>query len=149
MDALSVEELLAPLPEARRLTAEALRDLVHRVVPGVIEAVRPGWRVIGFRVPVGRRTVYFGFVMAEAVHVHLGFEYGIFMDDPEGVLRGTELKRVRFVTLLHYGDIPEPTLVDLVNDAVRLASLSRSERVGALLDREDLASSPNRRPRLR
>src|SRR5207253_50066 len=69
----TIDELIAPLPDARRATAEALRKLVKRVVPGTIEAVRPGWRVINYRVPNGRRAPVFGWLMPEPKHVHLGF----------------------------------------------------------------------------
>lgn len=86
-------------PDIQEL-AEQLRGIVHRAVPEAIERVRTGWRLIGYDVPVGRRTRYFAFVAPEPEHVHLGFEYGAWMDDPDGLLRGAHLrlKKVRFVT---------------------------------------------------
>lgn len=74
-----------------RDVAERLRDVVCEAVPEAIERVRVGWRLIGYDVPVGRRTRYFAFVAPEPEHVHLGFEYGIWMDDPDGLLRGAHL----------------------------------------------------------
>ena len=68
-------------PEIRDL-AERLRGVVHEAVPEAIERVRTGWRLIGYDVPAGRRTRYFAFVAPEPKHVHLGFEYGVWMTDP-------------------------------------------------------------------
>jgi hypothetical protein len=135
MDPMSPEELVAPYPDARRRTVEALRSLVRRVVPDVLEAVRPGWRLIGYRVPMGRRAPYFGFVWPEPEHVHLGFEYGIFMDDPDHVLLGSG-RKLRWVTLYEPDDMPADVLERLVREAVRVAAQSRSERLAMLLDRE-------------
>ena len=74
--------------------------MVREAVPEAIERVRTGWRLIGYDIPVGRRTRYFAFVAPEPGHAHLGFEYGAWMTDPDGLLLGAhlELKKVRFVT---------------------------------------------------
>jgi len=133
---MSPEELLAPYSPVRRETVEALRALVRRTLPEAIEAVRPGWRLIGYDVPVGRRTRYVAFVWPEPEHVHLGFEHGIFMDDPDGVLQGAELRKVRFVTLTRPGEIPDAVLEGLVREAARVASMDRSQRFASLLDRD-------------
>ena len=54
--------------------AEASRDIVHDAVPEAIERVRTGWRLIGYDIPLDRRTRYFTFVAPEREHVHLGSE---------------------------------------------------------------------------
>jgi hypothetical protein len=133
---MTPEELLAPYAPIRRETAESLRSLVRRTVPDAIEAVRSGWRLIGYDVPHGRRTRYFAFVWPEPEHVHLGFEHGVVMEDPIGVLGGTGLRRVRFVTLTRPGEIPDAILENLVRESVRVATMDRSERFAALLDRD-------------
>ncbi|HLA16170.1 MAG TPA: DUF1801 domain-containing protein [Candidatus Limnocylindrales bacterium] len=135
-DPMSPEELLAPYPPILRATAESLRALVQRTLPDAIEAVRPGWRLIGYDVPIGRRTRYVAFVWPEPEHVHLGFEHGIFMDDPDGILGGSGLRKVRFVTLSRPGQIRDDVLERLVHEAVRVASMDRSQRVATLLDRD-------------
>ncbi|MFL5717418.1 MAG: hypothetical protein ACJ77V_07550, partial [Chloroflexota bacterium] len=82
-DTLPAEVLLEGYDERIRALAETLRSVVRRAVPDAVERVRPGWRLIGYDLPVGRRSVYFAFVAPEPVHVHLGFEHGIFMADPD------------------------------------------------------------------
>jgi hypothetical protein len=105
--------------------AERLRDVVREAVPEAVERVRSGWRLIGYDVPVGRRTRYFAFVAPEPEHVHLGFEYGAWMSDPKGLLRGAhlDLKKVRFVTYQPDDPIPTEALVRLTREAAELAIL--------------------------
>lgn len=134
MDILPPEALLARFPPERVATAEELRSLVRRVVPDAIERVRPGWGLIGYDLPIGRRTAYFAFVWPEVEHVHLGFEYGIHMDDPDGLLQGTG-RKVRWVTLTGPDDLDEARLECLVREAARIAAMSRGERLLRLLDR--------------
>jgi hypothetical protein len=138
MDPIPPEALLAGYPEPMRQIADALRAIVRRAVPEAVEAVRPGWRLIGYDVPAGRRrSAYFCWVAPERDHVHLGFEYGIFMVDRGGVLQGKGITRkVRWVTLRESDSVSEEQLVELVREAARVALLPRSERLVAVLDRE-------------
>jgi len=135
MDVLPPEALLARFSPERIATAEAFRALVRHVIPGVIERVRPGWGLIGYDLPVGRRTVYFAFVWPEVEHVHLGFEYGVHMDDPDGRLQGSG-RKVRWVTAVWPDDVDPRTVEPLVREAARVASMSGDERLARLLDRE-------------
>ena len=92
-------------PRGRPTPAPAHRERVaggrQATFPEVIERVRPGWHLIGYDLPVeGRRKpVYFAYVGAEAIHVHLGFEHGWAMRDPRGLLQGVGItKQVRWLT---------------------------------------------------
>ena len=116
-------------PDIRDL-AERLRGVVHEAVPEAIERVRTGWRLIGYDVPVGRRKRYFAFVAPEPEHVHLGFEYGIWMTDPDGLLRGAHLnlRKVRFVTYEPGNTIPTEALVRYAREAAELAEIGPSGR---------------------
>ena len=71
------------------------------------------------------------------------FEYGVVMDDPEGVLQGSG-KQVRWITLLGPDDLPAPLLTDLVLEAARVSLLSRPERLARMLDRDTLDIAPVR-----
>jgi hypothetical protein len=119
--------LSAYAPEIRAI-AERLRDVVREAVPEAVERVRSGWRLIGYDLPIGRRMRYFAFVAPEPEHVHLGFEYGAWMTDPDGLLRGAhlDLKKVRFVTYEPGDQIPTDAVVRLTREAAELAMLQRS-----------------------
>jgi hypothetical protein len=138
VDALSPELFLEGYPPRIQHAAERLRAVVKRAVPDSIERVRSGWRLIGYEVPAGKRSRYFAFVAPEIEHVHLGFEYGIWMDDPDRMLRGAHLrlKKVRYVTYQAGDPIPETALVEFTRDAARLATMSREERMARELDRK-------------
>ena len=135
-DPIAADLYLEAFPDSIRERAQQLRMLVKRAVPEAIEGFRPGWRLIGYDLPVGRRTAYFAFVWAEPVHVHLGFEWGVLMDDPEETLGGGFLKRVRFMTFGPADEIPTQAAEAFVRQAARVASMSRSERFAAALDRD-------------
>jgi hypothetical protein len=137
-DPFPPELLLEGYSPAIRNSAERLRAVVRAAVPEAIERVRIGWRLIGYDVPVAKGTRYFAMIWPEPEHVHLGFEYGAWMDDPEGILRGAHLrlKKVRFVTLAPGEPIPEATLIAYTRQAVGLATMSRGERLARELDRD-------------
>jgi hypothetical protein len=137
-DAIPSDMFLSAYPDEIRALADTLRAVVRRAAPDAIERVRAGWRLIGYDLPVGRRTAYFAFVAPEPLHVHLGFERGIFMADPDRVLEGAHLKlrKVRFTTYRPGDVIPEAALVGLTQEAARLAAMSREERLAMALDRD-------------
>ena len=73
MDPIPPDALLADYPADIRAGAETLRAVVRRAVPDAIERVRGGWRLIGYEVPIGRRSRYFAYIAPEPIHLHLGF----------------------------------------------------------------------------
>jgi hypothetical protein len=78
--------------EALRLAA-----LVRHSVPDAIERIYPDWRLIGYRKPVARGSKYFCFVAPQDGEVRLGFEYGVHLADPLGLLRG-DGSQVRYLS---------------------------------------------------
>lgn len=139
VDPIPPEALLADFPPPIRAIADSLRAIVRRAVPDAVEGVRPGWRLIGYDVPASpRRLSYFCYVAPEVEHVHLGFEYGLFMSDPERILLGAGVTRkVRWLTFRHGDRFEEPQLIELVREGARMALASPAERVAVALDRDE------------
>jgi hypothetical protein len=137
-DAIPPEAFLSAYPDEIRAIAESLRAVVRRAAPDAIERVRSGWRLIGYDLPVGRRTVYFAWVAPEPIHVHLGWQHGIFMSDPDRMLEGAHLRlrKVRFTTFRPGDTIPDVALLGLTREAARLAAMSHEERLALTLDRD-------------
>jgi hypothetical protein len=137
-DPIPPEAFLAGYPDAIREMADVLRGVVRRAVPDAVERVRPGWRLIGYDLPTRRRSVYFAYVAPEPIHVHLGFEHGVFMADPERMLEGAHLRlrKVRFTTFRPGESIPEAPLIELTREAARVATLSREARLALVLERD-------------
>src|SRR5262249_2028130 len=128
-DAIPPEALLADVPAPIRAIAERLRGVVLETVPGTIERVRPGWRLIGYDAPAGRRAVYFAWVFPEVKHAHLGFVHGMLIDDPERRLEGRGItKRARWLTWTPGEDVDEALVADYVRRAVAVSVLPRDER---------------------
>ncbi len=133
-----VEAFLVTYPEPIVELAEELRAVVRDAVPDAIERVRPGWRLIGYDAPVGRRTRYFCYIAPEHEHIHLGFEHGAQMRDPERRLLGAGITRqVRWLTFRPGDSISRPSASRLVLEARRVALLSSAERLAEVLARHE------------
>jgi hypothetical protein len=136
-DGIPPEAFLAAYPAEIAAIAERLRAVVRDAVPEATERVRPGWRLIGYDVPRGRRAAYFCFVAPEPEHVHLGFEHGTTMRDPTGRLRGAGITRqVRWLTFRPGTTLDVSVLAPLVREAARVALMSRAERLAEVLTRQ-------------
>ncbi|HYI21564.1 MAG TPA: DUF1801 domain-containing protein [Candidatus Limnocylindrales bacterium] len=133
----AIERFLLDFPEGIRHQAHVLRSLVRRTRPASIERIRPGWRLIGYDLPVGKRGRYFAYIAPELEHVHLGFEYGTLMSDPDELLHGAHLglKKVRYLTYLPGDAIPSQAVLRLVNEGAEIAAMTTSERVARLHER--------------
>jgi hypothetical protein len=128
METIPPEALLEAVPPACATTAQALRDLVAAVWPDARERVRPGWGVIGYDVPVGRRSVYTAWIWAQREHVHLGFVHGDALEDPDGALGGSRGVRARWLTLQPGAQPDRAIVARLLEEAARVAAMSRGER---------------------
>jgi hypothetical protein len=119
------ELFLSGYSDEIRDVAERLCDVVREAVPESIERVRTGWRLIGYDIPVGRRTRYFAWVWPEPEHVHLGWQFGTWMSDPDRILRGDHLnlRKVRYVTYQPGDPIPTETLMGYTREAAALAAM--------------------------
>jgi len=118
--------------------AQRLRNVVNEAIPDAVERVRPGWRLIGYDLPVGRKRVYFAFVAPEDIHVHLGFEHGWAMRDAHRLLEGAGItKRVRWLKFFDVDEVDPERCIELVREAARVAAMTRGERELRSLADED------------
>jgi hypothetical protein len=137
VDVIPPEALLEDFPAPMQAIAQRLRDVVTQAIPEALERVRPGWRLIGYDLPIGKRLIYFAFVLPEDVHVHLGFGHGWAMRDPHRMLHGAGItKRVRWLTFVAGDEIDAERCVELVREAARVAAMTRGERELQSMDGE-------------
>ena len=126
---------LAGYPSEIAGIGERLRAIVRRAVPDAQERIRSGWALIGYDIPLGRGKRYFAFIAPERKHIHLGFEYGAWMADPERLLDGggppLRLKKVRFLTFGPGAQLDE--------QAECRRWLEKSREPGILVSREQMA----------
>jgi hypothetical protein len=129
MESMPPEALLEDFAPHLQAIAQRLREIVTTTLPDAVERVRPGWQLIGYDVPVGRRSVYFAWVWLQPEHVHLGFQHGWAMRDPRGLLQGRGItKRVRWLTFTAVDDVDPGVCAVLLEEAVDVARMSRGER---------------------
>lgn len=125
-ETIPVDALLADFSPAHVAVAEVLRRVVLDAVPEAIERVRPGWRLIGYDLPVRRHGAFFAWVWPEVEHVHLGFPRGVLMDDPDHVMKGAGVtKAARWLTYQAGGYVDEALATSLVLEAARVALIPR------------------------
>ena len=124
-DAQPAEFLLDGFPPAIRDTGRTLRALILRTIPGSVETIRPGWRWIAYSLPEKGKVRNFAWIGPERKHIHLGFEHGTLLADPEGILKGAQerLKKFRYFTFEPAIDIDEAVLVDYLRRAAELATM--------------------------
>jgi hypothetical protein len=136
MDTMPPEALLAEFPPAIATIGERLREIVRGALPDATERVRPGWRLIGYDVPVGRRNAYCCFIAPEPEHIHLGFEHGVAMRDPMNILIGRGItKQVRWLTFRPGATPDAGQLTELLFEAAAVAGMTRAERALRTMDR--------------
>ena len=138
MDPIPPAVFLEAYPPSIAAIGRRLRDAVLEAFPDAVERVRPGWRLIGFDAPIGRRTAYFAWIMPEREHIHLGFVHGALMADPQRSLDGAGItKQARWVTFVPGDEVDAAALAPWIRDAARVAMLPRGERAIALMAAAD------------
>jgi hypothetical protein len=148
-DAQPAEFLLDAYPAAIRETGRALRELILRTVPGTVETVRPGWHWIAYSLPDGRRVRNYAWIGPERKHIHLGFEHGILLADPDRLLHGAQerLKQFRYFTFEPSIDVEPAILADYLRRAADLATLpSAARRALAETQAEPVVGRPGEIP---
>jgi hypothetical protein len=110
----SVEELIERTAPALRPLLAAARARVLAAVPGCTERLRAGWGLLGYDAPR-----YFAYVVPMPDHVRIGFERGVLLADPAGLLRGTGTQ-VRHVEIRRASDLKRPALAALLRQAAAL-----------------------------
>lgn len=120
-EAPTPEQFLSGFPPEIAALSNHLRGLIRRAVPDPIEAVYLGWKLIGYRVRDGARDRYFGYIAPLAGHVSLGFEYGVLLRDPRGLLGGSG-RQVRAATLRPGNTPNDDALVELIAEAAHVAA---------------------------
>lgn len=119
---MTAAEFLGRYPQNLREIADHARDLVRSTLPEATEKVYTGWKLIGYRLPDGKKGRYFCCIVPQKKEndVLLGFEYGIAMQDPHNLLEGKGTQ-VRFVRIRQRDQYPDADLIWLIEEAARVA----------------------------
>ncbi|HEX2221138.1 MAG TPA: DUF1801 domain-containing protein [Candidatus Limnocylindria bacterium] len=107
-----------------RATAEAVRELVRRLHPEVVEVVWPHQGTVGWGVGPKKMSEHYAYLAVHPRHVNLGFYRGASLPDPAGLLGGPG-KDMRHIRLDGVDDVGRPEVEELLKAA-------RAEREAAL-----------------
>ena len=131
---LSPNEFLKGFPADMQRLANDLRALARAALPDTIEDVKVGWQLIGLHLPGKSKLIYYGFIIPHKDSVTLGFQHGICLDAPAGLLLGAEEKlvQVRYISLRKPGDIKRKLFTELLKAAADISAMPKELRFAAL-----------------
>jgi hypothetical protein len=104
-------------PKTKKL-ANALRKLISKVYPKVVEVPWPRLQVIGYGIGPKKSTEHFCYIAPYGEHVNLGFNYGLGLPDPEQLLEGAG-KKFRHVKIQTIEDVKRSQLKKLLQAAIK------------------------------
>jgi hypothetical protein len=107
-----VDRLLADRNPDIQAIAGALRTVIRTQLPGVVEQVDFGDKLIAFGHSMKMRDLLFA-VIPHTAHVNLQLADGIDLPDPTGIVEGTG-KRIRHVKVRSVGDANRDDIQALV-----------------------------------
>jgi hypothetical protein len=111
------EDVISLFNEPISEISTALRELIAKKYPGVIEVVWKQQKIIGYGIGPKKMSEHFSYIAPFKNHVNLGFFYGVELSDPRKLLSGTG-KKLRHVKIRSLSDIT-PELGSLIEEAVR------------------------------
>jgi cytidylate kinase len=97
---------------------QVLRAVVRSALPMATEKINLGWHGLGYHDP---DAGYVAGIFPGDESVKLGFEHGVELSDPEGLLEG-DGSRVRYVVLDEWDDQLQEPITDLLEAAVDFES---------------------------
>ena len=118
------QQALARTTDEGRAAAEAVRALVRRLHPDVVEVVWPHQGTVGWGIGPKKMSEHYAYLAVHPKHVNLGFYRGASLPDPAGRLTGPG-KAMRHLQVADADAVARPEIADLLRAA-------RAEREAAL-----------------
>jgi len=123
--------------------ARACLDYVRKLTPGAMERVYDAYNALSIGFSTGDRLKdTFVHVAIYPKHVNIGFNRGVDLEDPSGILQGTG-STIRHVSIKHADDLKDPALAKLVKAAAWLFALPKAPKgrrgevvIAAIYDRK-------------
>ncbi|MDB5096409.1 MAG: hypothetical protein JWM80_830 [Cyanobacteria bacterium RYN_339] len=104
-------------PQVQAL-ARAAHALVYDVLPQTVQVDWVRQKNVGLGTGPKKQTEHFAWIQPHKAHVNLGFNYGVELPDPEGLLEGTGAL-FRHVKLRSLDDLQRPALRALLEAATK------------------------------
>ena len=110
------DEIIQSYSRVIKEIARRTRNLIHQILPEVVEVVWIKQKNIGFGTGPKKKTEHFCWLMPATSHVTLGFNYGAELPDPKGLLEGTG-KLFRHHKIKSVEELSNPDLIALIKYA--------------------------------
>lgn len=110
------EQAIAGFSPEMQEISRSIRDLIHKILPQVVEVVWVQQKNTGFGTGVKKKTEHFCWLMPASKHVNLGFNYGAELPDPAHLLEGTG-KLFRHVKIKSAAQLTDLNLIALITFA--------------------------------
>lgn len=106
-------------PQIKQLFIK-LRELIFEVLPDAIEEIDLQVNLAGYSIAPGYKGTVFTLILAKN-WVTMGFNHGVALPDPEGLLTGTG-KVHKLIRFTESSVTPHPALNQLMTEAVKAAA---------------------------
>lgn len=118
------DRALARTTDEGRASAEAIRSLVRKLDPGVVEVIWLHQGTVGWGVGPKKMTEQYAYLALHPSRVNLGFYRGASLPDPAGLLTG-DGKAMRHIPIASANEVGRPEIAELLKAA-------KAEREAAL-----------------
>jgi hypothetical protein len=108
------ENALQSFPHNIKEIAFQTRKLIYHALPELTEVVWEKQRTAGYGTGPKKNSEHFCWIMPTKNHVNLGFNYGVDLPDPKGVLEGTG-KSFRHFKVKSIEDLKNKDLIAILN----------------------------------
>lgn len=112
----SFDDVFGTASPAIRGIGEALRALIRKLDPTVVETAYGGWKSVTYGFGSARGSEAYAYLMPFSGHVNVGFENGATLPDPDSLLEGSG-KKMRHVKVRSLGAVDDPRLAALLTAA--------------------------------
>ncbi|MFM9874605.1 MAG: DUF1801 domain-containing protein [Fimbriimonadaceae bacterium] len=135
---------LEAYPQETQALARALRQKLLDILPTINEFIYDATNTVGSGFSLTeRKQDHFIHLPTYTKYVNIGFNQGALLNDPENRLQGNGAK-IRHIKLTKASDLDDSYLVDLINQALQLATKSESTPSGKI--EIIVMNGPKRRP---
>lgn len=109
--------IIEQYPQAVQEMALALRALLFKIHPDVFEQAWVRQKVVGYGIGPKKMTEHYCYMVFAKAHINFGFNHGVNLKDPNGLLGGTG-KKFRNTKIKSIDDIRHPDLEELIRRAI-------------------------------
>ena len=110
------EEVIATATPEVQAIAQAARELLAEVMPGITEVPWAHQKTVGYGVGPKKMSEHFCYIAPFKERINLGFFYGAELPDPAGLLEG-EGKLLRHIKISSLEALRRPAVRKLVEEA--------------------------------